>query len=75
MRASNGVSLPAAASTERLPATSAAANTSSAANRPVRASAVYTCVPFSSASPSLGASLIGFSFSFFSALAAGTRTP
>ena len=49
----------AAASTERLPAATAAAKTSSAAKRPISASAVDTCVPFRSARPSFGASLSG----------------
>ena len=54
MRASNGLTEPLMASRDRHPATRAAANTSSAPNRPASASEVDTCVPLSSASPSLG---------------------
>ena len=54
MRASNGVSLPRHASTDSAPATNAAAIARSAANNPASASAVDTCVPLSSASPSFG---------------------
>ena len=59
MRASNGVSLPLAASTDNAPVTTAAAKISSTSNSALSASAVDTCVPFSSASPSLAASDIG----------------
>ena len=57
MRASNGVSLPRHASIASAPATNAAAIARCAANKPASASAVDTCVPLSSASPSLGASV------------------
>ena len=57
MRASNGVSLPRHASTDSAPATNAAASARSAANSPASASAVDTCVPLSSASPSFGPSV------------------
>ena len=45
MRSSKGVSLPRHASTDRAPATSAAANVRSHANRPASANAVETWVP------------------------------
>ena len=61
MRASNGVSLPRAASTDSAPATQAAANTFSAWNRAPSASAVETCVPLRSARPSFGCSASGSS--------------
>jgi hypothetical protein len=59
MRASNGLTEPLMASSESAPATSAAQNTSSAPNRPASARAVDTCVPLSSARPSLGPSTKG----------------
>ena len=59
MRASNGTSLARHASTDIAPATTAAASARSAANSPPSASAVDTCVPLRSASPSFGASLSG----------------
>ena len=55
MRGSNGFSDPLIASSDKAPTTSAVPNTSSAPNSPTSPSAVDTCVPLSSASPSLGA--------------------
>ena len=60
MRASNGLADPSAASTDSAPATSAVAYRLSMANRFHNASAVEICVPFSNASPSLAASVMGF---------------
>ena len=59
MRASNGASLPLHASIVIAPATSAASNTSCERNSASSASAVEICVPFRSASPSFGPSVIG----------------
>ena len=61
MRSSKGASLPFNASTDMAPATTAAANTSSAPNNPASASAVETCVPLIRARPSLARSLRGSS--------------
>ncbi len=61
MRSSKGVSLPRQASTDRAPATNAAANMRSHANRPASASAVETWVPLMSASPSFARSSSGAS--------------
>jgi len=52
-----GASLPFSASTDMAPATTAAANTSSATDNPASASAVDTCVPLINAKTSLARSL------------------
>ena len=57
------------------PATSAASNTACARNRPISASAVETWVPFSSARPSLAASVSGSLADAGSASAAGMTAP
>ena len=76
MRGSKGVSLPRHASTVIAPATNAAAIARSAANNPASASAVDTCVPLSSASPSFGISSSGRRPAAASASAPGsTRRP
>ena len=59
MRASNGLTEPWIASSDSAPAISPAASTCSAPNSPASVSAVETCVPFSSARPSLGPSTKG----------------
>ena len=59
MRGSNGASEPSRASTDRPPAASAAAKIASARKRPAMAVAVENWVPFNSASPSFGPSVMG----------------
>ncbi len=75
MRGSNGVSLPRQASTVSAPATKAAAIARSAANRPTKASAVDTWVPFRSASPSFGPSTTGARPAAFNASRPGIVRP
>jgi hypothetical protein len=75
MRGSKAVSVPRAASSERAPATSAAASRRSVANSPTSASAVDTCVPLMSANPSFGPRRSGFNPASANAVAAGTVRP
>ncbi len=75
MRASNGFTEPLIASSDKAPATSAAANTFSDSNNPRNASAVETCVPFSNASPSLGSSTSGATPAWASAACAERNSP
>ncbi len=75
MRASNGESLPFNASTDMAPATTAAANRSSAPNSPASASAVDTCVPLIKARPSLARSLRGSRPAAVKPSAAGNTLP
>ncbi len=67
MRASKGVRLPSAASTDIAPVMMEPASRSSAANSASSASAVETCVPFRSARPSFGPSSSGSMPAAFSA--------
>ncbi len=75
MRGSNGPSLPRAASSVSAPAITAASNSRSAPSSASSASAVDTCVPLISASPSLAASCSGRRPARSSPCAAGMRTP
>ena len=59
MRASNGASVPRAASVDSAPVSKADWNRRSASNSPASAWAVENCVPLSSASPSFGPSTTG----------------
>ncbi|EKD73912.1 MAG: hypothetical protein ACD_45C00147G0001 [uncultured bacterium] len=70
MRASNGLSLPRAASTDIAPATIADTKISSVLNKPISASAVDTCVPFNNANPSFAPNRSGFSWIFANASSA-----
>ena len=74
-RASNGASLPLAASSDSEPATIAASSRRSAMNRPCSASAVDTWVPLISARPSFAASTTGAMPAAASASVASTSLP
>ena len=74
-RASNGASLPLAASSDSAPVTMAASSRRSAMNRPCSASAFDTCVPLISARPSFAASTTGAMPACASASGAGINSP